>query len=363
MPKVAIIGTTSWGMTLGMVVEGKGVQVKLWARTEQEAAELTKNGPGAVLGNSNHNVAYPPHLSITSSIGEALEKASAVVMVVPSQTMRQNIKLIAKYLDRSTLIISAAKGLEIGTGKRMSQVIADEIEPELKSNICVISGPNLYQEVLHNLPAATVLAAADEVLARKARKLFAAPNLCVYTNTDIVGVELGGALKNIIALGAGIADGLGHGDNAKSALITRGLTEVTALGVALGASPLTFSGLAGLGDLIATCASPLSRNHYVGVELAKGRPLQEILDTMVGVAEGVPTTLVVWNIAKEMGLAMPITGTIYRVLYEGADVRQAATDLMSAGAAHELAGRKWGLFSFLKHRHVPEAPSSRVNQH
>jgi len=195
-----------------------------------------------------------------------------------------------------------------------------------------------------------VVAARDGAIARKAQKLLTTPNLCVYINTDVVGVELGGALKNIIALGAGIADGLGYGDNAKAALITRGLTEMTALGVALGANPLTFSGLAGLGDLITTCASPLSRNHYVGVELAKGRSLKEITDLMTGVAEGVSTTLVVWNLAQQMGLEMPITEKIYRVLYEGADLRQAAAELMTAGATHELAGRKWKLFSFLRYR-------------
>ena len=271
-------------------------------------------------------------------------------MAVPSQAMRQNIRLVAEHLDEAMLIVSAAKGLEVGSSQRMSQVIAEEIEPRFQSNICVLSGPNLSQEILSDLPAATVVAAADEAVARKVQKLLTTPNFCIYTNTDVVGVELGGALKNIIALGAGIADGLGYGDNAKAALITRGLTEMTALGVALGANPLTFSGLAGLGDLIATCASPMSRNHYVGVELAKGRSLKEITDSMTGVAEGVSTTLVVWNLAREMGLEMPITETIYRVLYEGADLHQAATDLMMAGATHELAGRKWKLFSFLRSR-------------
>jgi len=264
--------------------------------------------------------------------------------------MRQNIKLVAEHLGESMLIVSAAKGLEIGSSKRMSQVIADEIEPGLQSNICVLSGPNLSEEILRDLPAATVVAAEDEATAKKAQKLLTAPNLCVYTNTDVIGIELGGTLKNIIALGAGMADGLGYGDNAKAALITRGLTEMTALGVALGANPLTFSGLAGLGDLITTCASPLSRNHYVGVELAKGRSLKEITDSMTGVAEGVGTTLVVWNLAQQMGLEMPITEAIYRVLYEGADLHQAAVELMSAGAAHELAGRKWRLFSFFRSR-------------
>ncbi|MFC1982077.1 NAD(P)H-dependent glycerol-3-phosphate dehydrogenase [Chloroflexota bacterium] len=345
MPKIAIIGTTAWGITLGVVLARNGKQVKLWARTEQEAAKLTNAGPDPA---QSADIEFPPKLSVTTSLSEALAGAKAVILVVPSQRVRQNIKLVAEHLDEPMLIVSAAKGLEIGSSQRMSQVIAEEINPEFHANICVLSGPNLSQEILTDLPAATVVAAEDEATTRKARKLLTTPNLCVYTNTDVVGVELGGALKNVVALGAGTADGLGYGDNAKSALITRGLTEITALGVALGANPLTFSGLAGLGDLIATCASPLSRNHYVGVELTKGRSLSEITDSMIGVAEGVSTTLVVWNLARQMGLEMPITETIYRVLYEGADVRQSAVELMGAGAAHELAGRKWRLFSFLK---------------
>ncbi len=346
MPKIAIIGTTSWGITLGVTLAHKGQQVKLWARTAQEATELTNAGLKPTLASG---VDFPSKLSITSSLSEALAKAKAVILVVPSQSMRQNVKLIAEHLDESILIMSAAKGLEIGSSKRMSQVIADEIEPRFHSNICVLSGPNLSQEILGDLPAATVVAADNEAIARKAQRLLTTPNLCVFTNTDVVGVELGGALKNIIALGAGITDGLGYGDNAKAALITRGLTEMTALGVALGANPLTFSGLTGLGDLIATCASPLSRNHYVGVELVKGRSLEEIADSMTGVAEGVSTTPVVWKLAQQMGLEMPITEAIYRVLYEGADIHQMAVKLMSAGANHELAGRKWRLFSFLSH--------------
>ncbi len=348
MPKIAIIGTTAWGETLGIVLARKGLEVRLWARTEQEAAELNRTGPNPALQVDS----FPPELSVTSSLSEALSGAKAVILAVPSQSMRQNIKLVAGHLDKSMLIVSAAKGLEISSSLRMSEVIAEEIEPDFQANICVLSGPNLSPEILDDLPAATVAAAVDEAVAKKVQKLLTTPNLCVYTNTDVVGVELGGTLKNIIALGAGIADGLGYGDNAKAALITRGLTEMTALGVAFGASPLTFSGLAGLGDLIATCASPLSRNHYVGVELTRGRSLKEITDSMTGVAEGVNTTLVVAKLARQMDLEMPITETIYRVLYEGTDLRQAAADLMAAGAAHELAGRKWRLFSFLRGRGI-----------
>ena len=347
MPKIAIIGTTSWGKTLGVVLARNGLEVRLWARTEREAIALRNSGPNPTL---LPGVTFPPQLSITSSLSEALAEVKAVILVVPSQTMRQNIKLVAGHLNELMLIVSAAKGLEIGSNKRMSQVIAEEIDPQFCSNICVLSGPNLSREILHDLPAASVVAAENEVVARIARQLLTVPNLCIYTNTDVIGVELGGALKNIIALGAGMADGLGYGDNAKAAFVTRGLTEMAALGVALGANPVTFSGLAGLGDLIATCASPLSRNHYVGVELTKGRSLKEITDSMTSVAEGVTTTIVAWNLAQATGLEMPITEKIYQVLYGGLDPRQGAVELMAAEARHELAGRKWKLFSFFRHQ-------------
>ncbi|HEY92334.1 MAG TPA: NAD(P)-dependent glycerol-3-phosphate dehydrogenase [Dehalococcoidia bacterium] len=346
MPKIAIIGTTIWGTTLGVVLAHKGLEVRLWARTKKEASKLRNTGPDPTL---LPNIAFPSQLSITSSLSEALADVEAIILAVPSQTMRHNMKLASKHLNASMLIVSAAKGLEIGSNKRMSLVIAEEIEPRYRSNICALSGPNLSREILQNLPAATVAAAWDEAIARKTQKLLTTKNFCIYTNTDIVGVELGGALKNVIALGAGIADGLGYGDNAKAAFITRGLTEITALGVSLGANPITFSGLAGLGDLIATCASPLSRNHYVGVELTKGRSLEEITASMVGVAEGVSTTIAAWKLSQQMGLEMPITERIYQVLYAGVDPRQAAVELMAAEARHELSGRKWKLSSFLKH--------------
>jgi glycerol-3-phosphate dehydrogenase (NAD(P)+) len=348
MPKVAIIGTTSWGMTLGVVLAHKKVDVRLWARTEREAISLRNTTLGPALPPG---VDFPPeHMSVTSSLAEAMTHADAVIIAVPSQSMRQNVNLIAGYLKRWMIIISAAKGLELGTNKRMSQVIAEEIEPQFRPRVCVLSGPNLAAEIMRDLPAATVVAAEKEFIARKAQRLLSAPNLCVYTNSDVVGVELGGALKNIVALGAGMADGLGYGDNAKATFISRGLTEITALAVTLGANPLTLSGLAGLGDLIATCASPLSRNHYLGVELTKGRPLTEITDSMEGIAEGVTTTSAAWDLAQEMGLEMPITEKIYQVLYRGHDPREAAAELMNAQATHELAGRKWTLFSLFRRR-------------
>jgi len=347
MSKIAIIGTTSWGKTLGIVLANKGQQVILWARTDREATELRSGGSNSVLP---FGITFPPQLSITSSLSEALDGAQALILVVPSQTMRQNIRLAKGYLNRSVLVVSAAKGLELGSNKRMSEVIAEEIPPDFRSNICVLSGPNLSREIIRDLPAATVVAAEDEAVAQKAQRLLSTDNFCVYTNTDVIGVELGGVLKNIVALGAGMVDGLGFGDNTKAALITRGLIEVVALGVALGANPLTFAGLAGLGDAVATCASPLSRNHYVGEELAKGRSLEEITASMTGIAEGVNTTIAARNLARQQGLGMPVTEKIYQVLFEDADPRQVVAEITSAEASHELAGQNWEFLPFSHRR-------------
>jgi glycerol-3-phosphate dehydrogenase (NAD(P)+) len=345
MQKVAVIGTTSWGVTLSVLLAKKGIEVRLWARTQREANKLRKSG-----SNRFPDVIFPPGITITHQMAEALNEANAVILPVPSASMRQNISRVASYLTKATIIISASKGLEVGSNKRMSQVITDEINPRFAVNICVISGPQLSHEIIYDHPAAAVVASEDKETAKKAQRLLTCPNFCVFTNTDIIGVELGGALKNILALGAGIADGLGYGDNAKAAFMTRGLTEITALGMALGANPLTFSGLAGLGDVITTCASPLSRNHYVGVELAKGRSLAEILESMSQVAEGVNTTLVAHNLAQQKGLEMPITEKIYQILYENADPKVAAVELMGGNAKHELAGRRWRLFSLFRHQ-------------
>jgi glycerol-3-phosphate dehydrogenase (NAD(P)+) len=346
MQKVAVIGTTSWGITLSLLLLKKGVEVRLWARTLREANKLRKKG-----WDRFPDITLPPELIITHKMELACDDVSAIILAVPSDTMRHNISLAAKHLTKSTIIISASKGLEVGTNKRMSEVIAEEINPKFHGNICVLSGPQLAREILDNHPAASVVAAEDKGTARKAQKLITGDDFCVFTNTDVIGVELGGALKNILALGAGIADGLGYGDNAKSAYITRGLTEITALGMALGANPLTFSGLAGLGDVITTCASPLSRNHYVGVELAKGRSLADILKSMhQQVAEGVNTTLAAYNLSQQLGLEMPITEKIYEVLYKNAKPDRAARAIMGGNAKHELAGRRWRLFSLFRRR-------------
>ena len=346
--KITIIGTTTWGVTLATVLSRRDLKISLWARNDEEAGRVRMSC--FPRNKMPENFTLPPSIDVTSDVAKAMDDTTAVILAVPSQGMRDNIRCVAPYLGRRTLIISAAKGLELSSGKLMSQVITDEVKKQYADNICVLSGPNLAWEILAGRPAVTVIAADKDSRARRAAKIFSVPNFCAYTNSDVIGVELGGALKNIIAIGAGMVDGLGYGDNAKAALITRGLTEITALGSALGANPLTFSGLAGLGDLVATCSSKLSRNHYVGLELTKGRSLKEITEGMASVAEGITTTLVAYNLAQKLDLAMPITESIYGVLYRGEDLRSAALGLMAASAAHELAGKRWNLFSFFRRK-------------
>jgi glycerol-3-phosphate dehydrogenase (NAD(P)+) len=242
------------------------------------------------------------------------------------------------HIAKGVPILSAAKGLEVDTTKRMTQVIYEEIDPAYRHNICVLSGPNLSTEIVHGLPATTVIAAQDTAVAKRAQGIMASATFRVYTNNDVIGVELGGALKNIVALAAGLSDGLGYGDNAKAALVSRGLAEISRLGVAMGANPLTFAGLAGLGDLVATCASPLSRNRFVGQELAKGRPLAEITASMINVAEGISTTVAARGMAREYGVDMPITEQVYRVLFEWLDVTKAMATLMGRELKSEMLG-------------------------
>jgi len=333
--RVAVIGTTSWGTTLAIMLSRKGLVVSLWTRTEAEAKKLNREKQNAVR---LPGFSFPEGLRATDTLDEALDKAGLVIFAVPSQDMRRNVRLVKTYLDGSMLILSVAKGLEVESVKRMSQVLSEETAPRFHRNICVLSGPNLSKEIACGLPAVTVVAASNAAVAAKVQKMMATPLFRVYTNTDVIGVELGGALKNIVALAAGMVDGLEYGNNTKAGLITRGLAEITRLGVAAGANPLTFAGLAGLGDLVATCSSPLSRNRHVGQELAKGRGLKEILSSMTGIAEGITTTVAALKLAGELDVEMPITEQVFRVLFKGLDVRHAVSELMVRELKHELAG-------------------------
>ena len=301
-------------------------------RTQTEAQTLVSDGRNTRF---LPNVPFPKGLNITSRPAEALKNSELVILAVPSDRLRENVQQIKPHLKRGVIILSATKGLELPTARRMSQVIHDELPDSLHSSICVLSGPNLAKEIMAGKPASTVIASQIPEAAERSRTMLMSTNFRVYTSEDVLGVELSGALKNIVALGAGIGDGMNAGENAKSAFITRGLAEITRLGIAAGANPLTFAGLAGLGDLVATCSSRLSRNRYVGEQLANGRSWTEISDSMDNVAEGVNATQAALVLAKELGVEMPIAEMASRVLFDGLSSQKALTELMSRPARSE----------------------------
>lgn len=334
MPKVAVVGTTSWGTTLAVVLAQKGLEAALWARSEEEAQELAAHRENRAR---LPGVPFPPSMEVTASLEDALADSALAILAVPSQTIRENARLVAPYLGEGTIVASAAKGLELGSCLRMSEVLSQEIAGAT-GRYCVLSGPNISREIAAGMPSATVIASRDPAVADEARDLVRTPRLRVYSSRDVVGVELGGTLKNIIALGAGMNDGWGYGANSKAAFMTRGLAEITRLGVAAGADPLTFLGLAGLGDLVATCTSAHSRNRRAGEELARGRSLEEVQRDLGGVAEGITTTVAARDLAERVKVEMPITEMTYRVLRQGLDPRTAVFELMAREPKYELEG-------------------------
>ena len=323
--RVAIVGSTTWGSTLGIIMARAGVPGTILTRTPEEAADLDFHRehrrflPG---------ISFPPELSASNEVAETVGPARLVIIAVPSDRVRENLRVIGKHISPGTLVLSVAKGLELPGGHRMSEVMQEELNPAVHPGICVLSGPNLAKEMVRGKPASTLIAGPDPDNLARVQEVLMSPTLRVYTSDDVVGVELAGSLKNIIALGAGFCDGLELGDNTKAALITRGLAEIARLGVAAGAQALTFAGLAGLGDIIATCASPLSRNRYVGEQLAKGRTWPEIRGSMDNVAEGVNTTGAALKLAAELEVEMPIARVTQQVLFEGMPAKEAVAQLM-----------------------------------
>jgi len=303
----------------------RDLPVTLLVRSQPEAQEL--NGRRE-QSRFLPGVTFPESLTVDCDVERVISPAELIVLAVPSDRVRQNISQISAAIPSGATILSAAKGLELPQGKRMSQVMEEELPAHLHPGICVLSGPNLAKEIIQGKLSSSVVAGQDQDHCRMAQDVLMSNTFRVYTSDDVIGVELGGALKNIIALGAGIADGLDAGDNAKAAFITRGLAEITRLGVAAGANPLTFAGLAGLGDLMATCSSRLSRNNSVGRQLAEGRTWPEIRGTMDNVAEGVNTTNAALAMANTLNVEMPITQTSYRVLFEGLSPKDAIAQLM-----------------------------------
>lgn len=325
MPKVGVVGTTSWGTTLGVIIARQGIDVGVLARTATEAALLEASRENARF---LPGVPFPSALSVSASKRKALSDANLVLIVVPSRAFRANVQSVREAIPRNAVVVSATKGLETETGMRMSEIIADELPAQFQGGVCALSGPNLSREIISGKPASTVVASTNSDAARTAQNIINSSLFRVYTNEDIVGVEFGGALKNIVALAAGVCDGLNYGDNAKATIITRGLAEIGRLAEAAGANPLTLAGLAGMGDLIATCSSALSRNHYFGRRLALGEPPDAIRASMDGVAEGVDTIQGAVKVANTLNVELPIAEAMHSVIFKGVPIGNAVSALL-----------------------------------
>jgi glycerol-3-phosphate dehydrogenase (NAD(P)+) len=325
---VAILGDGGWGTALALVAARQGHEVRLWSAFPEYAAEVarTRRNPRFLPGAE-----LPLDIRVTADAAEALGGAEAAVSAIPTQFIRPTVSRLAAAVPTGCLLISASKGLERGTLHRPSEILA-ELLP--RRPVVVLSGPSHAEEVSRGLPASVVSASADAAAARRAQQLFMGPALRIYTSSDVLGVELAGALKNVIALAAGMSDGMGLGDNAKGALITRGLAEISRLGVTLGARAETFSGLSGLGDLVVTCASQLSRNRRVGERLGRGEKLADILAGMQQVAEGVATCGAILALAANAGVELPVAEAVSRVL-AGAEPKAEVRALMTRAAKAE----------------------------
>lgn len=352
--RVAVIGTGAWGTTLARLVAleqvrlaqatpgggaatsapaGHVAEVLLWEHQPERAIQMQ-------WGRENRTYlpgyALPANLRVSADLAEVVRDRDVVVLVTPSQRIREHARMLAPLLARDAVVICASKGLELGSHLRLTQVAAQELPPYV--HVAALSGPNLAEEVARDLPAAAVVASTHADAAERAREVLSAARFRVYTSHDVIGVELGGALKNIVAIGVGISDGMRFGDNAKASFMTRALAEISRLALAAGANPLTLAGLAGLGDLIATCSSPLSRNRTLGLELAKGRSLDAVLAERRTVAEGVTTTRAALQLAQDLGVELPITEEIAQVLFHGRSVHEAVRALMLRDPKRELEG-------------------------
>ncbi|MFE2247616.1 NAD(P)H-dependent glycerol-3-phosphate dehydrogenase [Streptomyces lavendulae] len=329
--KAAVFGTGSWGTAFGMVLADAGCDVTLWGRRQEPADAINtgRTNPDYFPG-----VELPANLRATTDAAEAARDADFAVLAIPSQTLRANLAAWAPLLPAGAVLVSLMKGIELGTAKRMSEVI-EEVAKVPAERVAVVTGPNLAREIVARQPAASVVACVDEDVARRLQAACHTAYFRPYTSTDVIGCELGGAVKNVIGLAVGIADGMGLGDNTKGSLITRGLAEATRLGLAMGADPLTFSGLAGLGDLVATCSSPLSRNHTFGTNLGRGMTLEETIAVTRQTAEGVKSCQSVADLAGRYGVDMPITDTVVDIVHHGKPPLVALKELMGRSAKPE----------------------------
>lgn len=327
--RVGVVGAGSWGTTIASMA-ALNTSTMLWARSALTAE---------VINAEHRNPAYlgkrvlPTKLIASHDLEEVVRDADVVVMAVPSQGFREVLHAAAALVRPGVPIVSVAKGLEQGSLMRMSEVIASELPGHPAA---VLTGPNLAQEIMDGQPAASVVAIDDETIARELQRIFSNPRLLIYTNPDVVGCEVSGVVKNVIAIAAGMAGGMGFGNNTRATLITRGLAEMTRLGTAMGGTPATFAGLAGMGDLIATCSSLQSRNTSVGMALGRGENIADVVASMQMVAEGVKSSAAVLDLAAQFGIEMPITEQVVAVCHRGISAEQALSDLLSRGGRSEL---------------------------
>ncbi len=330
MRKIAVIGAGSWGTANAISLSKKGIEVNLWVRNFDLLGKIKDTRE-----NSNYlpGVTLPSNIEISNDMEYCCKDADIVVLGTPSHAVRETVKRIKEFVEQDQVIVNLAKGIENDTLYRMSEIIVDYL-PD--NPIAVLSGPNHAEEVARDIPSATVVSSVNKKVAQFVQDAFMTSRFRVYTNPDIIGVELGGSIKNVIALGAGICDGLGFGDNTKAALMTRGIVEISRLGVALGAKQCTFSGLSGIGDLIVTCTSMHSRNYRAGRAIGEGKTINKILKSTNMVVEGIRTTKSAYKLAESTGIEMPITEEIYKVLFEGADVKDSVLNLMLRNKTHEM---------------------------
>lgn len=327
--KIAVIGSGSWGCAASILLATKGYDVYLWSWQQEETDRLARDRENTLVLPGKK---FPDNIICSHDMGLCVKDADLIVTVAPSPATRTTAKQLSPYVKPDQIIVNLSKGLEDGTLLRLSEVYKEEIP---QATIAVMSGPSHAEEVSEFMPTTNVVAADNPEVAQYIQNIFMTDFFRVYTGTDIIGTELGGALKNVIALCAGICDGVGYGDNSRAALITRGLAEITRLGVKMGANPETFAGLSGVGDLIVTCTSMHSRNHRAGILLGKGYSLKETLDEIQMVVEGVNTIGAAYNLSKKYDVSMPITSESYKILFEGKDPKHAVIDLMTRSKTAE----------------------------
>ena len=320
---ISVLGDGGWGTTLAILLNKKSFNVTLWGAFKDYVGYLNKK---RINTKFLPGIKIPLGIEITHSLASAAYRKDLIILAIPSQHMRRVLRKLNRYREPRTIFLSVTKGIEVSSLKRMSEVISGELG---HVRLAVLSGPTIAQEVARGIPTTCVITSGDESLRKFLQNIFISDRFRVYTNDDLVGVELGGSLKNIIAIACGISDGLGFGTNTKAALLCRGLVEISRLGQAMGAKISTFSGISGLGDLVTTCISPYSRNRLVGEQIGKGKPLSQIISHMEMVAEGIPTTKSAFKLSLKYKVEMPITKEIYSVLYKNKSPLKAVRDLMT----------------------------------